>query len=61
MGKRLSESIGSGMDADDYQDVDAGRKRASFLRRGRKGTNDSESSREYDKIAYSAHVLISLV
>ncbi|KAF2630426.1 hypothetical protein BU25DRAFT_456161 [Macroventuria anomochaeta] len=41
MGKRLSESIGSGVEFDDYQEADAGRKRASFLRK-RKGTNESE-------------------
>ncbi|KAJ4358930.1 hypothetical protein N0V95_002636 [Ascochyta clinopodiicola] len=41
MGKRLSESIGTGVDIDDYQEVDAGRKRASFLRK-RKGTNEYE-------------------
>jgi hypothetical protein len=46
MGKRLSESIGTGMDIDDYQEADAGRKRASFLRKGRKGTNESEGSRK---------------
>lgn len=45
MGKRLSESIGSGIDIDEIQEVDAGRKRASFLRK-RKGTNESETSRE---------------
>lgn len=55
MGKRLSESIGSGVDADDYQEVDAGRKRASFLRK-RKGTNESETMREkhYSVLACSS-------
>ncbi|KAG9202604.1 hypothetical protein G6514_004096 [Epicoccum nigrum] len=42
MGKRLSESIGGGMEVDDYHEVDAGKKRASFLRK-RKGTGDSET------------------
>src|SRR5690242_16110840 len=41
MSKRLSESIGSGVDIDDNQEADAGRKRASFLRK-RKGTNEAE-------------------
>ncbi|KAF9695121.1 hypothetical protein EKO04_007087 [Ascochyta lentis] len=41
MSKRLSESTGPGVDIDDYQEVDAGRKRASFLRK-RKGANESE-------------------
>lgn len=45
IGKRLSESVGTGMDTDDYQEVDASRKRASFLRK-RKGTNESETYRE---------------
>lgn len=55
MGKRLSESIGSGVDTDDYQEVDAGRKRASFLRK-RKGTNESETMREkhYSVLACSS-------
>ncbi|KAH6622156.1 hypothetical protein C7974DRAFT_217167 [Boeremia exigua] len=43
MGKRLSESIGSGLDIDDFPEADPGKKRASFLRK-RKGTNESESS-----------------
>ncbi|KAJ8115393.1 hypothetical protein OPT61_g2949 [Boeremia exigua] len=42
MGKRLSESIGAGVDVDDFQETDAGKKRASFLRK-RKGTNESET------------------
>ncbi|KZM19518.1 hypothetical protein ST47_g9368 [Ascochyta rabiei] len=42
MGKRLSESIGTGVDIDEYQEADAGRKRASFLRK-RKGTNEGET------------------
>ncbi|KAJ4988701.1 hypothetical protein SVAN01_05834 [Stagonosporopsis vannaccii] len=42
MSKRLSESIGSGVDIEDNQDADAGRKRASFLRK-RKGVNESEA------------------
>lgn len=45
MGKRLSESIGGGMEVDDYQEVDVGKKRASFLRK-RKGTGDSETLRK---------------
>lgn len=45
MGKRLSESVVSGVDADDYKEVDAGRKRASFLRK-KKGTNESDITRE---------------
>lgn len=47
MGKRLSESMGTGMDVDEYQEVDAGKKRASFLRK-RKGTYESEAYRKYD-------------
>jgi hypothetical protein len=46
MGKRLSESIGGGVDANDYHDGEAGRKRSSFLRK-RKGTNESVSMRTY--------------
>ncbi|KAF1933660.1 uncharacterized protein M421DRAFT_416009 [Didymella exigua CBS 183.55] len=42
MGKRLSESVSNGVDADDYQEVEAGRKRASFLRK-MKGANESET------------------
>lgn len=45
MGKRLSESIGSAAEINDYQEVDAGKKRASFLRK-RKGTNESDTLRE---------------
>lgn len=50
MSKRLSESIGSGVDLDDNQEADAGRKRASFLRK-RKGTNESETLSKYDCVA----------
>jgi hypothetical protein len=46
MGKRLSESIGGGIDANDFQDGEVGRKRSSFLRK-RKGTNESVSMRTY--------------
>ena len=53
MGKRLSESIGTATDLDDYQEVDAGRKRASFLRK-RKGTNESEAYRECYGTAFQA-------
>jgi hypothetical protein len=42
MGKRLSESLASGAGTEEYQDADTGRKRSSFLRKGRKGTNDSD-------------------
>ncbi|KAF2999240.1 hypothetical protein E8E13_002479 [Curvularia kusanoi] len=42
MGKRLSESIGGGIETEDNQELEAGKKRASFLRK-RKGTNDSET------------------
>lgn len=42
MSKRLSESMGSSVEMDDHHEADAGRKRASFLRK-RKGTNESET------------------
>ena len=58
MGKRLSESIGgTSIDIDDYQEVDAGKKRASFLRK-RKGTNESEMSRECRDAVLHAQLLI---
>lgn len=55
MGKRLSESIGSGVDMDEFQEADAGRKRASFLRK-RKGTNESEVYRKYHNPPTRVHI-----
>lgn len=46
MGKRLSESIGGGIDANDFPDGEAGRKRSSFLRK-KKGTYDPVAMRTY--------------
>jgi hypothetical protein len=42
MGKRLSESLTPAAGTDEYPEADTGRKRSSFLRKGRKGTNDSD-------------------
>jgi hypothetical protein len=42
MGKRLSESLAPTAGTDEYPEADTGRKRSSFLRKGRKGTNDSD-------------------
>jgi hypothetical protein len=60
MGKRLSESIGSGADADELLGGEAGRKRGSFLRR-RKGTNESDTMRKYHRpvlACLSSHTLL---
>ncbi|KAF2128649.1 hypothetical protein P153DRAFT_42106 [Dothidotthia symphoricarpi CBS 119687] len=43
-GKRISGSIASSIDMDDDQEIDAGKKRMSILRRGRRRTNQSDSS-----------------
>lgn len=59
MGKRLSESMGGGVDIDDFQEADAARKRASFLRK-RKGINESETLREYHDTAFASSSTDSL-
>lgn len=59
MGKRLSESIGAGMELDDHHEVDAGRKRASFLRK-KKGVDESAVFRMYHNTVSEAQALMQL-